>query len=64
MKLGTCKVCHYGPVAKDAIVCPQCGQVAPNPGFISQVVNFIVGTIVTVIFLGIGVGVIASILNK
>lgn len=35
-RIGNCRRCGYVPVARGAIVCPQCGVMNPNPSFVSK----------------------------
>jgi len=35
-RIGNCRRCMYAPVARGAIVCPNCAVVNPNPSFIGK----------------------------
>ena len=35
-KLGYCRTCQFAPIATNAPICPNCGKVNPNPGFLSK----------------------------
>ena len=49
-KLGVCRTCGYGPVAKNALVCPNCSKYNPAPGFITKWLGRII-TLVIIVFI-------------
>ena len=57
--LGQCRLCHYGPLAYGAPICPQCFGKDPNPGVISR---FAFRGAIGGVLLGCGAGIIWGLL--
>jgi hypothetical protein len=60
MPTGQCRHCGYTPVAQNAVVCPKCGGVHPNPSSFAKIspviaiVSAIVGVMVFFIVMYFG----------
>jgi RNA polymerase subunit RPABC4/transcription elongation factor Spt4 len=58
-RIGDCKRCGYFPVARGAIVCPQCGVVSPNPSFVGKWFN----RLLVVVAIVVAVAVLIAVTN-
>jgi len=60
MRIGICKTCGHTPVAKNALVCPSCGRLSPNPGFFSKWIS----RLVTLVFIAIAIAIVITVVSS